>query len=351
MQKVFEGLSGGVDSAVSAALLKQQGYDVTGVFIKIWQPEFIECTWKEDRLDAMRVAAALEIPFLEIDLSEQYKEKVVKDMLENYAGGVTPNPDVLCNRYIKFGDFAEWAFASGADFIATGHYSRVEKGNGNTALLRGTDSEKDQSYFLHRIPDNVLERTIFPIGGMMKRDVRELAKRLRLPNAARPDSQGLCFVGDVSLKDFLRRFIPVEPGPVINMKGNVVGTHDGAALYTIGQRHGFSVRTAKGTTATHYVVGIDAVANTVRVSERKRDAAKDSAALEDVHWIGSIPVLPFEAHVEVRYHSTPVSARIESSEKGVRAIFHEPQVVSPGQSLVIYSASGEQCRGGGVMGF
>ena len=352
MRTVFVGLSGGVDSAVSAALLKQQGYDVVGVFIKIWQPEFIECTWKEDRLDAMRVAAALQIPFREIDLSEQYKEKVVKDMLANYAGGVTPNPDVLCNRYIKFGDFADWAFASGADFIATGHYSRVEKGNGNTALLRGTDSEKDQSYFLHRIPDNVLERTIFPIGGMMKRDVRELAKRLRLPNAARPDSQGLCFVGDITLKEFLSRFITIASGPVVDMKGKTIGTHDGAALYTIGQRHGFSVRTSKGATATHYVVEIDAAANTVRVSEHKHDAAKDSVVLEDIHWIGEAPQLPFQASVEVRYHSAPVRARIESSGNGVRAIFHEPQIVSPGQSLVIYDVvSGEQCHGGGVIGF
>jgi len=351
VKKVFVGLSGGVDSAVSAALLKRERYEVVGAFIKIWQPEFIECTWKEDRLDAMRVAAALEIPFLEVDLSEQYKEKVVKDMLDNYARGYTPNPDVLCNERIKFGDFADWAFSSGADFIATGHYARVEKANDKTVLLRGIDSEKDQSYFLHRIPDNVLERTIFPIGGMKKREVRALAERLGLPNAARPDSQGLCFVGDITLKDFLRRFIPVEPGDVIDMEGSVVGTHDGAALYTIGQRHGFSVRTSKGTTATHYVVGIDATANTLRVSEHKHDAAKDSVSLEDVHWIGEASQLPLMANVEVRYHSTPVRARIESSESGVRAIFHEPQVVSPGQSLVLYSASGEQCYGGGVMRF
>src|ERR1041385_6375895 len=190
MKKVFVGLSGGVDSAVSAALLKERGYHVTGVFIKIWRPEFIECTWKEDRIDAMRVCAALEIPFKELDLSEVYKKDIIDSMVKDYARGVTPNPDVLCNRSIKFGGFAKWAFDEGADRIATGHYARTENGK----LLRGVDEKKDQSYFLHLVSENDLKRTLFPVGEMKKTQVRELAKKFNLPVAQKPDSQGLCFI-------------------------------------------------------------------------------------------------------------------------------------------------------------
>ena len=351
-KKVFVGLSGGVDSAVSAALLKSQGYDVVGVFIKIWQPEFIECTWKEDRLDAMRVAAALEIPFREVDLSEEYKEKVIKDMLAKYAKGITPNPDVLCNQHIKFGDFAAWAFKNGADKIATGHYARVAEENGKHLLLRGADADKDQSYFLHSIDGAVLSRTVFPIGDKKKSEVRSLARRFQLPNAERPDSQGLCFVGDITLKEFLGRFITIAPGSVLDMTGKVIGSHDGAALYTVGQRHGFSIRTSKGESEVHYVVEVNAATNTLKVSEDKRDAARESVFLEPIHWIGGVPSMPFEAEVEVRYHATRVRARIEVLERGLRVLFKEPQIVSPGQSLVIYGGQkGEQCFGGGVMHF
>ena len=351
MKTVFVGLSGGVDSAVSAALLKEQGYDVVGAFIKIWQPEFIECTWKEDRLDAMRVAVALGIPFLEVDLSESYKEHVIEDMLKNYSAGVTPNPDILCNTHIKFGDFAAWAFSSGADFIATGHYARVDPpagvGDGMSALLRGVDGEKDQSYFLCGLERDVLSRTLFPIGGMKKSEVRALAERFKLPNSRRPDSQGLCFVGDITLKDFLRRFIPVVPGPVVDMKGNVIGSHEGAALYTIGQRHGFSVPSTGRDVHIHYVTGIDTATNTLRVSENRADSAKKEALFGRVHWIGREPQLPYEAEVETRYREKPIRALIESSGGHFRAHFAEPHIFSPGQSIVIYDDS--QLLGSGVI--
>ena len=204
MNKVFVGLSGGVDSAVSAALLKEAGYEVTGVFIKIWQPEFIECTWKDDRLDAMRVCAALDIPFRELDLSEQYKKEVVEKMVADYARGVTPNPDVLCNAEIKFGAFAAWAKREGAASIATGHYAQKKDAVGHFELLRAHDTAKDQSYFLYRLTQADLSRALFPIGGMEKSEVRAQAKRFKLPVADKPDSQGLCFVGESRCVTFSR---------------------------------------------------------------------------------------------------------------------------------------------------
>src|SRR3989344_4170581 len=237
MKRVFVGLSGGVDSAVSAALLKSKGYDVVGAFIKIWQPEFIECTWREDRLDAMRVAI------------------------------------VLGNHYIKFGDFLDWAESEGADRIATGHYARIQENNDlrSRYLLRGRDVAKDQSYFLYALSEDVLARTLFPIGGMTKPEVRAKARHFNLPNAERSDSQGLCFVGEVSMKDFLARFISVESGPVLDMKGRIIGEHEGAALYTIGQRHGF--KTEKGESGVqYYVVSIHTKTNRLRVSTRREHA-------------------------------------------------------------------------------
>ena len=347
MFTVFVGLSGGVDSAVATALLKSQGHNVTGVFIKIWQQEFIECTWKEDRLDAMRVAAALQIPFREVDLSESYKQQVIEDMLKGYAAGITPNPDVLCNERIKFGDFANWAFEAGADKIATGHYARILENNGEISLLRGVDPEKDQAYFLHSVKEPVLVRSLFPIGGMKKSDVRALARRFGLPNAARKDSQGLCFVGDVTLPEFLKRFISVTPGSVMDMNGNKIGTHDGAALYTIGQRHGFTTHVQKGNGKTHYVVSIDVPTNTLRVSENRHDAARQVATIGNFNWIGEAPTLPFEADIETHYHEAPFRAHIEQNKDAIRVHFSEPRVCSRGQSLVVYQ--GEKCLGGGVI--
>src|SRR3989344_2576606 len=256
MAVVFVGLSGGGGSAVSAGILKEQGYEVTGCFIKRWQPEFIECSWREDRLDAMRVAASLGIPFREIGLSDEYKEEVVDGMVADYARGTTPNPDVLCNTSIKFGHFMKWALAEGADYIATGHYARLRQGFGGQArieLLRGADHNKDQSYFLWQLGQEELSRTLFPVGELTKHEVRALAKRFGLPNSGKPDSQGLCFVGDVSMEEFLARFIPLIPGSVVDVSGKTIGEHQGAALYTVGQRHGFS-SSGSASMRPHYVV-------------------------------------------------------------------------------------------------
>ncbi len=350
--RIFVGLSGGVDSAVSAALLKEQGYDVAGAFIKIWQPEFLECTWREDRLDAMRVCATLGIPFREIDLSNEYKQEVVDALVRDYARGVTPNPDVLCNLHIKFGSFAEWAKAEGAQGIATGHYARKREVGGHVELVRAHDLSKDQSYFLYRLGQLDLARTMFPVGGMLKSEVRVLAKKFNLPVAKKADSQGLCFVGEVSMAEFLKRFISVVPGPVL-CAGTVVGEHEGAPLYTIGQRHGFS---APQDSASHpyYVVGTDIAQNHVYVSARREDAERSTALLHDVHWVYREPKLPYTVHVQARYHEQGVGATLTKEGSDFVATFEHPHIVSPGQSLVFYqqagtSDEGDVCLGGGVI--
>ncbi|HUO55993.1 MAG TPA: tRNA 2-thiouridine(34) synthase MnmA [Candidatus Paceibacterota bacterium] len=340
--RIFVGLSGGVDSATSAALLKAQGHDVVGVFIKIWQPEFIECTWRQDRLDALRVCASFDIPFREVDFSEHYKRDVVEAMIADYQSGITPNPDVLCNEKIKFGSFLDWALAHGADMVATGHYAQTKSGR----LFRGADNRKDQSYFLYRLSHAQLEKTLFPIGGMHKDEVRKVAVRFNVPVAQKPDSQGLCFIGDVSMSDFLKRFIDVESGVVLDMQGNQIGEHDGAACYTIGQRHGFRVRnTAAG--SSHFVVALDTKHNTITISPRRDDAAKQTISIENVHWITSEPAFPAQLQAQTRYHETPVGVTVTPHDTHLRASFIEPHISAPGQSIVFYGE--EECIGGGII--
>lgn len=341
--RVFVGLSGGVDSAVSAALLKEQGYDVTGAFIKIWSPEFLECTWREDRLDAMRVCVALGIPFKEIDLSEEYRRGVVEEMIRDYRAGITPNPDVLCNRVVKFGAFASWARAAGAEMIATGHYAQIRRDDTGYSLRRGSDAGKDQSYFLYRLSQDDLRHAFFPVGGLPKADTRALAERFGLPVAHKPDSQGLCFVGDVSMKEFLGRFIELVRGPIVDGEGKVIGEHDGAALYTIGQRQGIN---APG--GPHFVTRVDTASNTVYVSTNRVDAYTRTAVLAQVHWIDSAePMLPRVLDAQARYHAEPIRVRVERVGDLLQIESTEPQLFSPGQSLVLYE--GDVCLGGGVI--
>ena len=343
MANVYVGLSGGVDSAVSAALLKQAGHSVTGVFIKIWQPEFIECTWREDRLDAMRVAAHVGIPFREIDLSAEYEHEVVQGMLADYSAGITPNPDVLCNSKIKFGAFAKWARTEGADKIAMGHYARIIESGDVCELHRGKDIAKDQSYFLYRLSAADLRYACFPVGDMEKSEVRTVAARFGLPVAQKRDSQGLCFIGEVSMKDFLSRFITVEKGHVLDTGGHVIGEHDGAALYTVGQRHGFQI--SHGDSAHMYVIAIDTRANTITVSARREDAARTTVSLENLHWIHTARAdEPLEA--QARYHETPIGAEVHT-DGNARVTFTSPRIIAPGQSLVLYS--GDECVGGGII--
>ncbi len=357
MRKIFVGLSGGVDSAVSAALLKEQGHEVVGAFIKIWSPEFLECTWREDRLDAMRVCATLGIPFREIDLSREYREEVVGDMIEQYRQGITPNPDVLCNRRIKFGAFSRWALTQGAEMIATGHYARIEKRGNIFSLLAGKDATKDQSYFLYRLGQEDLARTLFPIGEYEKGEVRALARKFDLPVAVKPDSQGLCFAGDISMPEFLARFISLGKGPIINEHGERIGEHDGAALYTIGQRHGLHIARSssqssellrRSESGPYFVIRVDTASNTVFVSSRHGDALAHEATLRDTHWIeGETPDLPLHAEAVPRYHAVRAAVTISDGGDSMRACFTDPQLISPGQSLVFYE--GERCLGGGIV--
>lgn len=343
MSTVFVGLSGGVDSAVSAVLLKEAGYTVVGAFIKIWRPEFIECPWRTERLDAMRVCAHLGIPFKEIDLSDAYKQSVIDDMIANYSRGITPNPDVLCNRHIKFGAFKEWAHREGADFIATGHYARVVHANGRFEMHRGKDTNKDQSYFLWRLTEHDLSNTLFPVGGYTKPEVRALAEKFGLPIAKKKDSQGLCFVGEIHMRDFLARYIELRKGKVLDERGVVIGEHDGAALYTLGERHGFRIATDSATETPRYIVAIDTERNTVTVSAERSKAERGTVELTDVQWVNDAPPFPLQADVQVRYRETPVRSTIT----GTTVTFSQSHLAPPGQSLVIYN--GTRLLGGGVV--
>jgi tRNA-specific 2-thiouridylase len=337
-KKVFVGLSGGVDSAVSAALLQKQGYEVTGVFIRIALPGY-PCSAGEDKISAMRVAAHLGLPFLEVDLSREYKEEVFRAAVGDFARGKTPNPDTLCNQKIKFGHFWEFARARGADFIATGHYAQTKDGE----LFAGADPEKDQSYFLWMVPQEVLARTLFPVGGFTKKEVRTLAKKFKLPNAARPDSQGLCFLGDVTIEDMLRKEIKPVPGHVLNEAGDVVGVHQGAALYTLGERRGFTLESRSPSTAPQFVIAKDIAANTITVSPRRTPAGatKTELVLADVNWIGPCESGRYVARF--RYRGILIGATLEK-EKNI-IVLDEACYVPEGQSLVVYD--GARCVGGG----
>jgi tRNA-specific 2-thiouridylase len=265
-ETVFVGMSGGVDSSVAAKRLIELGYRVVGVFIKVWQPDFIVCEWEKERLDAMRVAAHLGIPFLTFNAEETYKKEVADYMIHAYEAGYTPNPDVMCNEHVKFGSFFNWARGLGADKIATGHYARTVTKNGVTQLLRGIDTSKDQSYFLWRIPKEVLQYVIFPVGDTLKLDVRKEAEDAGIPTFAKSDSQGVCFLGDIDMKEFLSHFIQLSSGPVLNEAGTQIGTHNGALLYTIGERHGFSVETKKDSNVPQYVIRRNLEENTITVA-------------------------------------------------------------------------------------
>jgi len=353
--KVFVGLSGGVDSAVSAAILKKD-YDVTGVFIKVWSPDFLPCTWREDRLDAMRVAAFLDIPFITLDLEKEYKKEVVDYMIKEYKTGRTPNPDVLCNKEIKFGAFYDFARTQGVDFIATGHYAqKKEHGIQNNEYLysvcESKDTAKDQSYFLWNIKQEQLKHVLFPIGRMVKSDVRTLAEKLGLPNAVKKDSQGLCFIGKVEMKDFLKHFIAEKKGSVLDSGGNKVGTHDGAVFLTIGQRHGFTIENKKTASVPHYVVSKNIKKNTVTVSALNpsdvAELGKTTCKLSQVNWINE-PEIGKQYQIRFRYHQEPLVGTLNLSKKEWHIILPKPFTgISVGQSAVIYD--NKEMLGGGVI--
>ncbi len=343
MKKVFIGMSGGVDSSVSAALLKEQGYDVIGVFIKVWQPDFIECTWKEDRLDAMRVASVLDIPFVTLDLEKEYKEGVIDYMIDEYKNGRTPNPDVMCNREVKFGAFLKWAKRQDKNaFVATGHYSQIE----NNKLKKSTDENKDQTYFLWTLTQNVLSNVIFPIGHLTKPEVRKLAEKYNLPTQTKKDSQGLCFVGNIDVKTLLKNYIEEKRGDVQNEIGDVIGYHDGVMFYTIGERHGFTITKKTTEDAPYFVVAKDFDKNILVVSHiPPHEERGEVITLEKTNWTKEMTKGDvYDARARYR---APL-AKVEIIDDRHVKVLQTDFVATLGQSLVLYD--GEICIGGGIIG-
>lgn len=347
--KVFVALSGGVDSAVTAHILKSEGHDVTGVFIRVWQPDFLPCSQDEEEQAAKRVAASLGIPFRRLDLAKEYKRSVVDEMVEEYKTGRTPNPDVLCNSTIKFGSFLDYALAEGADKIATGHHARVREEDETFELLRGVDPGKDQVYFLWKLTQKELQHTLMPIGEMTKQEVRDYAKEHGIPSATKPDSQGLCFIGDVDMRTFLKNFIETKPGHVLDEQGCVIGSHDGAELVTLGQRGGFTITNKDAQGPVHYVVGKDIPNNTITISTEQLETKEATDVLELEQLNQLIPLKESAKYsCEIRYHAKPIACTLESfDDKNARILLDEKVVMASGQSLVLYD--NDVCVGGGIV--
>ncbi|MCA9356389.1 tRNA 2-thiouridine(34) synthase MnmA [Candidatus Nomurabacteria bacterium] len=342
-EKVFVGMSGGVDSSVSAYLLKKQGYDVTGVFIRTWQPDFVECTWKDERRDAMRVCAFLDIPFLELDAEEKYKEAVAMYMIDEYKAGRTPNPDVMCNREVKFGVFWDFAKEHGARYIATGHYARVSE---DMHLLRGVDTEKDQSYFLWTLEKTDLEHVLFPVGDKDKSEIRKIAEKAGIPVAKKKDSQGVCFLGPIDMKDFLSHYIDEKKGDVLDEKGNIIGTHDGAIFYTIGERKGFNVPNIKSDNKALYVIAKDIEKNTITVSPDFHDVSKNTNERKIKLLKSNIRNEKYKDTVaQIRYRGEKYKVNLLDQDT-VEFVDQIP-AFDKGQSLVVYSK--DVCLGGGIL--
>lgn len=354
-RKVFVGMSGGVDSSVSAALLQQQGYEVVGVFIKVWQAEFLPCSWREERRDAMRIASLLGIPFLTLDLEKEYKEEVVDYMINEYGAGRVPNPDVMCNKYVKFGAFLDFALTHGADFIATGHYARVEASGSHHKLMAGVDKEKDQSYFLWTLTEKELAHTLFPVGHLEKKEVRVLAHSFGLLNADKKDSQGLCFMGAVDMPEFLKHYLKTTKGDVCDKDGAVIGTHEGAMLYTIGQRHGFSTIKQSANEEPYFVIAKDIKKNTITVSRREpvikgaNTNTVDRLDITDLNLISLDDIYGKDMHARIRYRGKllPISVEQMSAHEARVATPASGEGIAIGQSIVFYK--GEVCLGGGVI--
>jgi tRNA-specific 2-thiouridylase len=342
--KIYVGMSGGVDSSLAAALLVEQGYDVTGIYMKNWTADLpgMKCPWAEDLADAKRVAVQLGIDFKVFDFENEYKHKVVDYMIAEYKKGHTPNPDIMCNQEVKFKLFLDAALEDGADLIATGHYARVNNG----VLMQAVDKNKDQTYFLYRVTGEALTRTLFPIGEFTKPQVRKMADERGLTTAVKKDSQGICFIGQIGIRDFLSLYVDAKPGEIIDKKsGKVLGHHDGAIFYTFGQRHGMDL----GGGMPYYVVGKDMDKNEVYVTTDLNDSTlwKEKIELTDLHWINDVPG-DGKYQIRVRHRAPLTNAELKFDNGGVELKLEHPErAIAPGQSVVIYDD--DICLGGGII--
>ncbi len=353
------GLSGGVDSALSAWLLKQQGHEVLGIFMKNWEGDDTDayCSSNEDFVDAAAVADVIGIEIEHVNFAAEYKDRVFAEFLREYQAGRTPNPDVLCNAEIKFKAFLDHAVARGAEQIATGHYARVRHlADGSVQLLKGLDPAKDQSYFLHRLTQPQLARTVFPVGELEKTEVRRLAAEARLPNAKKKDSTGICFIGERPFRDFLSQYLRHEPGPMVDERGRTVGQHVGLSFYTLGQRQGLGIGGVKGLAqpgGEHepwFVAAKDVVHNVLHVVQGHAHPWLQATALaaQDCSWVAGAPPAAGALAAKTRYRQTDAACTLAPAPGGIQLAFEAPQwAVTPGQSAVLYD--GEVCLGGGVI--
>ena len=354
-ERVVVGLSGGVDSAVSAWLLKQQGFEVVGIFMKNWEDDDDSeyCSSNVDFVDAAAVADVIGIELEHVNFAAEYRDRVFAEFLREYQAGRTPNPDVLCNAEIKFKAFLDHAMRLGAQRIATGHYARVREREGRFELLKGLDPGKDQSYFLHRLNQAQLSRTLFPVGELRKTEVRRVAEEIGLPNARKKDSTGICFIGERPFREFLNRYLDARPGPMLDEQGRRVGQHMGLAFYTLGQRQGLGIGGVKHGGGEHqpwYVARKEMARNVLRVVQGHEHPWLLSPALQagDASWVSGEPPEPGRYGAKTRYRQADAPCRLEPAEGGFALRFDAPQwAVTPGQSAVLYD--GEVCLGGGVI--
>ncbi len=355
MSNIVVGMSGGVDSSVTALTLLEQGHEVTGLFMKNWDEDdgTEYCTALRDLEDALQVCDRLQIELQTVNFAAEYWDLVFTHFLEEYRAGRTPNPDILCNKHIKFKAFLDYALDLGADTIATGHYARVHRRFGRYELLRGLDSNKDQSYFLYAIGQEALAKTLFPIGHLQKSEVRDLAAKAGFPNHAKKDSTGICFIGERRFRDFLQRYLPARPGPMITPEGEEVGQHLGLMYYTLGQRQGLGIGgRASKTDAPWYVVGKDLDHNILLVAQGHDHPLLYATTLEvgQPEWLSGLPPdSSFRCSAKIRYRQPDQSCLVEQiAQDRFKVVFDEPQrAMTPGQSAVFYD--GEVCLGGGII--
>ncbi len=349
------GLSGGVDSSVAASLLMDQGYEVEALFMKNWDEddEPGECPAEQDLADARAVAETLGIELRTISFSTEYWDRVFEYFLAEYRAGRTPNPDILCNQEIKFRAFLDYALDLGADWIATGHYARVQGSPDRRTLVKALDADKDQTYFLYRLGQRALNHSLFPLGSLTKPEVRAMAEQRGFPNFAKKDSTGICFIGERKFKDFLARYLPAQPGDIVSVEGDIIGRHQGLMFHTIGQRQGLGIGGIRDTSGDPwYVADKDMQNNRLIVVQGKDHPALFKATLEanDLYWIsGAAPAIPFSCHARIRYRQADQACEIAALADGVcRVRFAIPQrAVTPGQAIVFYD--GDVCLGGGTI--